>query len=126
MQREAENRAGETPGGLTREDLGKLNRAEWNRDREAADERAERRAEAERRAQEQRDAQQPGESIMDEVDPDDTAAMRSQGLGPDEPPQLTGGMLDALKKPENLIRLAGMGLGLIGLLLLMYGLRAEG
>ena len=125
MQREAEDRAGETPGGLTREDLGKLNRAEWNRDREAADERAERRAEAEQRAQDQRDAQQPGESIMDEVDPDNTAAMRSEGLMPDEGPVLTGGMLDALKKPENMIRLAGMGLGLIGLLLLFWGLQVE-
>jgi hypothetical protein len=125
MQREAENRAGETPGGLSREDLGKLNRAEWDRDREAADEHAERRADADRRARDQRDAQQPGESIMDEVDPDNTAAMRSEGLMPDEGPVLTGGMLDALKDPRNMVRLAAMGLGLIGLLLLFWGLRVE-
>jgi len=124
MQREAENRAGETQGGLTREDLGKLNRAEWDRDREAADGRL--RADVMRREQERLDAQQqPGGSIMDEVDPDNTAAMRSEGLMPDEGPVLSGGMLDALKKPENMIRLAAMGLGLIGLLLLFWGLRVE-
>ncbi|HVS10135.1 MAG TPA: hypothetical protein VMS76_09710, partial [Planctomycetota bacterium] len=124
MQREAEQRAGQTEGGLTREDLGRIARDEWEADRAAADER-ERRSDAHRREQQRLDEQQPGESIMDEVDPDNTAAMRSAGLGPDEPPQLTGGMLDALKRPENLIRLAGMGLGLIGILLLLYGLRAE-
>lgn len=124
MQREAEQRAGQTEGGLTREDLSRLNRAEWEADRIAADERAER-SDARRRERERLDAQQPAESIMDEIDPDNTAAMRSAGLGADESPQLTGGMLDALKRPENMIRLAGMGLGLIGILLLLAGLRAE-
>jgi len=66
----------------------------------------------------------PTGSILDDID---TAhdALGVMGLAPDPKPELTGGMLDALKRPENMARLIGAGLGIIGMLLLSYGLRAE-
>lgn len=124
MRAEAENRAGQTPGGLTQQDLGRLAQAEWEADKRAADERAEQ-AELRRGDLDRPVTDGPAESVLDDVDADNMGAMRAMGLAPDEPPQLTGGMLDALKKPENMIRLAAMGLGLIGLLLLLWGLRTE-
>jgi hypothetical protein len=66
-----------------------------------------------------------GESgILDEID-STNASLGVAGLAPEGGAVLTGGMLEALKKPENMIRLAGIGLGVIGILLLMQGLRAE-
>lgn len=123
---------GGVEGGLTDADLRKIETSQRQEDydRLEDEEHRERMREVEEtyRAIGQRSREADlalGPSVMDEVDPDDMAAMRAQGLAPDEPSLLTGGMLAALKKPENLVRLAGMGLGLIGLLLLIAGLRAE-
>lgn len=127
LQRQAQLE-GRAEGGLTDADLSKIEESQRQQDLDRLDREALQRHDSRRRQQlleEDRAAGAPGESIMDEVDPDNTAAMRSQGLGPDEPPQLTGGMLDALKKPENLMRLAAVGLGMIGLLLLFWGSRVE-
>lgn len=125
-------REGPADGGLTDADLRKIESSQRQEDydRLEDEEHRERVREVEEtyRAMDARSREADralGPSVMDEVDPDDMAAMRSQGLAPDGPARLPGGMLDALKKPETLVRLAGMGLGLIGLLLLIAGLRAE-
>ena len=65
------------------------------------------------------------ELIMKDLVREEYDRQNKRGLASDEPRQLTGGMLEALKKPENMMRLAAMGLGLLGLLLLLWGLRTE-
>ncbi|HET8567984.1 MAG TPA: hypothetical protein VFM93_03235 [Candidatus Limnocylindria bacterium] len=122
MQREAEARQG-VPGGVTGQDAENLaGQQQEDHRRELSERWADRELEGSRRPFEAEP--QPAESIMDEID-HTHASTGPMGLAPEPQPVITGGMLDALKKPENMIRLAGMGLGLIGLLLLLAGLRAE-
>jgi hypothetical protein len=92
---------------------------------EDRDEKRDRDRIAEERARERlaRD-REPAESILDEID-DEPAAMGVMGLAPDEASALTGGMRDALQRPENVIRLFAAGLGIVALLILLLGLRAE-
>lgn len=121
IQREIENRGRPTDGGLTPEDLAKITRQQTEEDYTRA-------------VKEQwrtgmlgpvlEPSPQPAESIMDQID-HTHASTGVMGLAPDEPSVLTGGMLDALKRPENMMRLFVAGLGIIGLLLLFYGLRTE-
>ena len=91
--------------------------------REDAEERRDRDRIEEERSRE-RLAHDPdaSESILDEID-HDQAATGVMGLGPDEAPVLTGGMLAALRRPGNQIRLVAAGLGLVGVLLLLWGLQ---
>ncbi|MEK7410570.1 MAG: hypothetical protein AAB327_04165, partial [Actinomycetota bacterium] len=132
IQREIENRARSTEGGLTPDDVAKIARQQTEEDyRRVVEEqwRTERRDQIDEwqtnmRGQVLEPSPQPTESILDEIDTT-RSSLGVMGLAPDAAPVLTGEMLNALKRPENMMRLVAAGLGIIGLLLLFYGLRTE-
>lgn len=121
IQREIENRARSTDGGLTPEDLLKISRQQTEEDYHRV---AREQWRSGKLGVDLEPSPQPAESILDEID-HTQSSLGVMGLAPDEAPVLTGEMLDALKRPENMMRLVAAGLGIIGFLLLFLGLRAE-
>lgn len=121
IQREIENRARGTEGGLTPEDMVKIARQQTDEDYRRV---VREQWQSGKLGVDLEPGPQPTESILDEIDVNQSS-LGVMGLAPDEAPVLTGEMLTALKRPENMMRLVAAGLGIIGFLLLFLGLRAE-
>ena len=123
MQREAEQRAGQTPGGLTQEDLGKLNQREWETDQRAAAEREESRAAARRREQQRSDHEPPAESIIDDVEAPDARGRIAEAFGGERRPLVQAGT--PAQNRAFLMRMASLGMALVGLFLLWQALQSQ-
>jgi len=121
IQREIENREGHTEGGLRENDIANIARQQTEEDYHRVFEEQWRTQVPDQVLE---SGPQPTESILDDIDVTQSS-LGVMGLAPDKAPELTGEMLTALKRPENMMRLVAAGLGIIGLLLLFLGLRTE-
>lgn len=124
MQREAEQRAGQTPGGLTQEDLGKLSQAEWEADRGAAAQRDLSREAARRREQQRSEPEPPAESVIDDVEAPDARGRIAEAFGGERKPLKVQAGTPAQNR-AFLMRMASVGMALLGIFLLWQALQSQ-
>ena len=125
MQREAAERAGQTPGGLTQEDLFKLERAEAERDSRDAQQRSERGSDPTRRDEHLRDRSADGsESVIDQVEAPDARGRIAEAFGGERrSPTVQAGT--PAQNRAFLMRMASVGMALLGLFLLWQALQSQ-